>query len=76
MMLDQPPRFKKFRAGRFAGTNEPNGRSIVIRAQHIPRTLVLAKAAGEELYAGTLMERLRGVSRVTLESLPERISCE
>jgi hypothetical protein len=41
------------------------------KGQHIPRMLVLSKAAGDELHAGTLTERIRAINRETLEILRE-----
>jgi len=40
-------------------------------SQHVPRSLMAAKRAGEEIQAGTLFERLRTVNRETLEILQE-----
>jgi hypothetical protein len=41
------------------------------KAQHIPKSLVLAQETAEEVQAGTLFERLRSVGRVTQEILRE-----
>src|ERR1035438_8262721 len=40
-------------------------------SQHVPKSLLLAKAAGEETQAGTLYERLKAVNRETLDILRE-----
>ena len=41
------------------------------KAQHIPKSLVLAQETAEEVRAGTLFERLRSLGRVTQEILHE-----